>query len=80
MGVFKGFLMPEPPDVLLVPSKVLRAGMLVLEVVRKLKSCPYGRTNTQQHNLLVLSETLVVFKHLSLLRVDKLELSNSLKM
>lgn len=37
----------------------------MLEVVRKLKQCPYGRINTQQDKLLVVGKTLEAIKHLS---------------
>lgn len=37
----------------------------MLEVVRKLKQCLYGRINTQQHKLLVVDKTLEAVKHLS---------------
>lgn len=37
----------------------------MLEVVRKLKQCAYGRTNTQQRKLLVVGKMLEAVKHLS---------------
>lgn len=63
MGVFKGLLILKPLEILPVPSKALRVGML--EVVRKLKQCPYGHINTQQHKLLVVGKALEAVKHLS---------------
>ena len=63
MGVFKGLLILKPLEVLPVPSKALRVGML--EIVRKLKQCPYENTNTQQHKLLVVGKALEAVKHLS---------------